>query len=201
MPLPLYGSRRPKLANLRRHCAEQLPIGALQRDEHLAIHFGGHPRRQLVNDRMRIAEQKVDVGAFYLGAVADSVNFQNARVEALAHPSRHIGDKLAHQPMLGALFLGVAGTFHVQLGRGDFDGIAIGHRELELTLGTFDLDHMARENGFYALVQHHRLSAYARHVLTKPFAAKSLATKLAAALRRRLSCAALPARSLPQAAW
>src|SRR6185295_11821722 len=67
---------RPELADRRRHLAEQLAIGALERDDH---------------------------HAFDLRAVTDAVDLEHAR-EALADALDHVGDEHAREPVqaLGA---------------------------------------------------------------------------------------------------
>src|ERR1700683_760825 len=53
---------RTQLTNLCGDRSEELPIRGFRSDEDLTLDLGGHTRRKLIHDRMRIAERKIDVG-------------------------------------------------------------------------------------------------------------------------------------------
>src|SRR5439155_11606269 len=84
--LRLVGLGRPELAQRGRGLAEELAVGALECDRHLAVDPGGEPRRQPEVDRVGVAEGQDDDAAAGLGAVADAAHLERAR-EALAHPA------------------------------------------------------------------------------------------------------------------
>src|SRR5581483_4999987 len=162
--------RRPQLSDLCRHRTEQLAIGTLQGDDHLSVDLGCNTGRQLINDRVRVAKAKMDIGAAYLGSVADAVYLQHAG-EALAHALGHVGDELAHQPMACALVLGVARPLDLDLRILDLHREARRHLQGQLALGPLDLERVACQLGLDALVQVDRQSAYARH---RPFLYQTL---------------------------
>src|SRR5438093_212043 len=99
--LRLVGLRRPELAQCGRGLAEQLAVGALERDHHLAVDLGGEPRRQPEMDRMGVAERQDDEAAARLGAVADAVDLEHAR-EALADARDHVADQPLGEPVQAA---------------------------------------------------------------------------------------------------
>src|SRR6185295_14151411 len=94
---------RPELADRRRHLAEQLAIGALERDDHHALDLRAHAVGQLEGDGMRIAEGQEQEVLARLRAVTDAVDLEHAR-EALADALDHVGDEHAREPVqaLGA---------------------------------------------------------------------------------------------------
>src|SRR5207237_1089013 len=96
--LRLVGLRRPEIAQCGRGLAEQLAVGALERDHHLAVDLGGEPRRQPEVDRMGVAERQDDEAAARLGAVADAVDLEHAR-EALADARDHVADQPLGEPV------------------------------------------------------------------------------------------------------
>src|SRR5271155_4844753 len=153
--LALVRLRRPELANLRGHGAEQLAVGALERDRHQLLDLGGDAGRKLVHNRMRIAERQIHLLALGLRAVADAVNFEHAG-EALAYAFDHVGNQLAHQAVNRAIVTGIARALHDDFRILDLGGEAGMKLDLELALGAFDLEHVAGDGRLDALVEMNR---------------------------------------------
>ena len=59
MPFPLYGSGGRSARICAAHLAEHLPVVALERHDHLPVDLGVDARRQLIDDRMRVAEAEL----------------------------------------------------------------------------------------------------------------------------------------------
>src|SRR5262249_16893171 len=112
--LALIGLGRPQLPHLGRHRSDKLPIRAFERDHHLPVDLGGHARRKLINDWMRIAKRKMNIVAANLGPITYAAYLEHPG-EALAYALGHIGDELAHQPVQRALALRIARPLHLDL--------------------------------------------------------------------------------------
>src|SRR5580698_2563957 len=82
--------RRAQPSYLRSDRTQQLAVGALQRQRNLALNLGRDLRRQLINDRMRVAQGQVDQVALDVGAIAHAVDLEH-RLKALAHALGHVG--------------------------------------------------------------------------------------------------------------
>src|SRR5208337_1695609 len=129
---------------------------------HQFLDFGGDAGRKLIDDRMRKAERQVDLSALGFRAVADAVYLEHAG-KALADALDHVGDQLAHEPVNGALFAGIAGALDDDFRVLDLGGEAGMKRELELALGALDLKRPAGDGSLDGLIEMNRQSSYPRH--------------------------------------
>src|ERR1039458_7106133 len=153
--LALVRFGRPEFANLRRNRTEQLTVGALEGNGHQFLDFGGDPGRQLIDDRMRIAERQVDLIGLGFRAVADAVYLEHAG-KALADALDHVGDQLAHETVDRALFTGIAGPLDDDFRVLDLGGEAGMKLELELALGALDLKRAAGDRSLDGLIEMNR---------------------------------------------
>src|SRR5438552_2787108 len=133
--LRLVGLRGPELAQRGRGLAEQLTVGALERDHHLAVDLGGEPRRQPEVDRVGVAEGQDDDVAPHLGAVANAVDLERAR-EAFADARHHVADQPLREPVQAAPAARVVRTLHHDRAGLDRDRDLRHHPPLELALRT-----------------------------------------------------------------
>src|SRR6185369_12826833 len=141
---------RAKAADRRGRLAEEPAVGARERDDDLTLDGSRHAFRQRVNDRVRIAERDVQVGASHLGAVADAVYLKYAR-EAFAHAFDHIRDQLTREAVqrLHVAFIVAArdaNDFPV-----DRDVDAFRNGGLEFAFGTLDLDRVVGQSNLHSI--------------------------------------------------
>ena len=88
---------------------------------------------------MRITQGHMNLLAFNLGAVTDTVDVKHA-TKSLAHALRHVGDQFAREPMKRAYFTLLVVPGHVQDVALDRDPQTGGNRRFELALGPFEPD-------------------------------------------------------------
>src|SRR5262249_9016886 len=99
--LALVRLGRPESAQLRGDLAEHLAVVALEGHDRLALDLRGNSRRQLIENRMPVAEAQLDSVAFHLGAISDADDLERAR-ETGAETLHHVGEDAPRETVQGA---------------------------------------------------------------------------------------------------
>src|SRR3989344_4219896 len=155
--LALVRLRRTVVANIRRHLADKLLVRALDHQVGLMRRLDGDAGRNVVHDRVRVAERQVQFLSGNRGAVTDADDGE-LLLETLAHARDHVVHQRARGAGNGACQSGVVGALeleqraflrhrHQRVNR-LFEG-ALRTLDTELAGGEFDLD--AARNGYRIL--------------------------------------------------
>src|ERR1700733_14106316 len=160
--LALVGLRRPVFTDLGGDLTDFLAVAAGNHDLDRTRRGNRDAFRNRIDDIVAVAERDLQVFALHRGAVTDAVDFEPL-LEALGDAGDQIGDQGARGTPLRQRALGFEARVDLDLAAVELDSDVVVYRDLQRTLGAFDLHGLALDirgnagrhrNCFFANTRH-----------------------------------------------